>query len=246
MNSWTRISALVGMAAALLFTDASPGYAADAVPVATSTALIAGMSADEIVKRMTCANAQRASALRSYEGRRSYWLSYRGFPSSRDAELEVVAHYSAPEGKSFDVIGESGSKMMQNKVFSKLLESEREAASAENQPQTALTPANYRFTLLGTRPSPYGGCYRLGVEPRRDDKFLYRGEVCVNAADYAVETIDAEPAKNPSMWIKKTRIEQHYQKIGQFWLPAWNQTVTNVRLGGTATLNILYSGYDLR
>jgi hypothetical protein len=100
--------------------------------------------------------------------------------------------------------------------------------------------------LLGSRPSPYGGCYRLGVEPRSDNKFLYRGEICVNAADFAVESIDAEPARNPSFWIKKTRIEHRYQKIGQFWVPASNQTVTNVRLGGTATLSILYSGYALR
>ena len=84
------------------------------------------------------------------------------------------------------------------------------------------------------------------MEPRRDNKFLYRGEICVNAADFAVETIDAEPAKNPSFWTKKTRIEHRYQKIGQFWLPAFNQTVTNVRLGGTAMLSIVYSDYEFR
>ena len=31
----------------------------------------------------------------------------------------------------------------------------------------------------------------------------------------------------------------------QLFLPLL-QTVTNVRLGGTATLNIVYSGYDVR
>jgi hypothetical protein len=136
--------------------------------------------------------------------------------------------------------------MLQTKVLLKLLESEREAARPENQRQTALTSANYTFTLLGSRPSPYGGCYRLGVEPRRENKFLYRGEICVNAADFAVETIDAEPARNPSFWIKRTRIEHRYQRIGLFWLPASNRSITSVRLGGTATLSILYSGYELR
>jgi hypothetical protein len=188
----------------------------------------------------------RAAALSAYDGRRSYSLSYRGFPSDRDAQEEVVAHYTAPASKSFDVISGRGSKLIQSKVFAKLLESEREAAYAENQRQTALTPENYTFTLVGSRPSPYGGCYLLGVEPRREDKFLYRGEICVNAADFAVESIDAEPAKNPSFWIKKTRIEHRYGKIGQFWLPASNHTVTIMRMGGTATLNIMYSGYDLR
>lgn len=242
-----RISSLVRTAAVLAFLTAAPwAAAANPVPVSTTTALVPGMSVDEIVGRMLQANQRRALALHSYDGRRSYSLSYHGFPSDRDAEIEVIAHYSAPESKSFDVISESGSKVMQSKVFTKLMETEREAAFAENQPQAALTPANYRFTLLGSRPSPYGGCYRLGVEPRREDKYLYRGEICVNAAEFAVESIDAEPAKSPSFWIKKTRIEHRYQKIGEFWLPASNQTITSVRLGGTATLNILYSGYDLR
>jgi hypothetical protein len=246
MEIQLRTSTLIRIAAALVFIVAAPpSFAADPALVATSSALTPGMCVEEIVARLDRNSEQRAVALHAYEGTRSYRLTYRGFPSNRDAKLEVIAHYQAPESKSFDVIFESGSKMMQDKVFSKLLESEREAAHAENQRETALTPANYAFTLLGSRPSPYGGCYRLGVEPRRDNKFLYRGEICVNAADFAVETIDAEPAKNPSFWVKKVWIEHRYQKIGQFWLPAFNQTVTSVRMGGTATLNIVYSGYDL-
>jgi len=79
----------------------------------------------------------------------------------------------------------------------------------------------------------------------RDNKYLFRGEICVNGNDFAVEPIDAEPAKNPSIWIKKTRIEHQYEKIGEFWLPAFNKSVTNVLLGGTATLTIQYTDYKL-
>ena len=245
MNRRLRASLLFG-AAVLLSAVSSLLHAADVAPVATSTALAPGLRVEEIVARMEHQNEQRAATLRSYEGKRSYWLSYRGFPSDRQAGMEVVAHYESPANKSFDVVSDSGSKWIQSKVFLKLLESEREAAHAETQRQTALTSENYKFTLLGSRPSPYGGCYRVAVEPRRDNKFLYRGEICINAADFAVESIDAEPAKNPSFWIKKTRIEHRYQKIGQYWLPASNETVSSVRLGGTATLKILYSDYELR
>jgi len=234
------------VAMVVLLVVAPAAFAADPAPVATASALTPGMTADEIVARLDRNSEQRAAALRAYEGRRSYRLIYHGFPSNREAGIDVTAHYQAPESKSFDVVSESGSKMLQSRVLLKLLESEREAACAENQRQTALTTDNYTFTLLGSRPSPYGGCYRLGVEPRRENKFLYRGEICVNAVDFAVETIDAEPARNPSFWIKKTRIEHRYQKIGLFWLPASNRSVTSVRLGGTATLSIVYSGYELR
>jgi hypothetical protein len=241
-----RFFLLVRIYLALVFMVATQAaFAVDPLPTATSGSLVAGMNADEIVARLNRNNEQRAAALRAYESKRSYLLTYRGFPSNREAALEVVAHYQAPETKSFNVVSQSGSKLIQSKVFQKLLESEQEAAHGENRSQTALTADNYKFTLLGSRPSPYGGCYRLGVEPRRENKFLYRGEICVNAEDFAVESIDAEPAKNPSFWIKRTRIEHRYRKIGQFWLPASNQSVTNVRLGGTATLNILYSDYEL-
>jgi hypothetical protein len=239
----TQLGCLTYATLAVALLMAVQAVAAD---VPTSTALCEKMSVEEIVLRLKRSNEQRAATLRAYEGRRSYSLSYHGFPSDREAGEEVVVRFTAPESKSFEVISESGSKMIQAKVFAKLLESESEAAHAENQRETALTQENYIFTLLGSRPSTHGGCYRLGVEPRRENKFLYRGEICVNAADFAVESIDAEPAKNPSFWIKKTRIEHRYEKVGQFWLPAWNQTVTNVRLGGTATLSIVYSGYELR
>ncbi|MDR3764630.1 MAG: hypothetical protein P4M01_11085 [Acidobacteriota bacterium] len=204
------------------------------------------LPAAEIVSRMTAANQQRAALLHGYQGHRSYQLEYQGFPNHREAALEVVAHYAAPGSKQFDVVGESGSKMLQSKVLMKLLESEREAASGSARHNSDLTAGNYSFTLLGTRPSPYGGCYLLGVSPRREDKFLYRGEICVNAADFAVESINAEPARSPSFWIKKTHIEHRYQKIGEFWLPASNRTVTNVRLGGTATLKIEYTNYNVQ
>ena len=233
-------------AAAVDHRNLPPRYAADVAPIATSTSIAPGLKVDEIVARMEERNQQRSASLRGYEGKRSYSLSYRGFPGDREAEMDVVAHYESPANKSFDVVSGSGSKWIQSKVLLRLLEGEREAAHAENQRKTALTPDNYKFTLLGSRPSPYGGCYRVAVQPRRENKFLYRGEICVNAVDFAVESIDAEPAKNPSFWIKKTRIEHRYEKIGQFWLPASNESVSNVRLGGVATLKIVYSGYELR
>jgi hypothetical protein len=247
MRRQLRSSFPIRSAAAFTFLFvALQAFAVDPAAAANTSALRSGVSVEEIVAQLVRNNRQRAATLRSYQEKRHYLLTYRGFPSNRDAEIEVVVHYEPPGNKSFEVVSESGSKMMQTKVFSRLLESEREAANAEGQRQTALSNENYAFSLLGTRPSPYGGCYRLRVEPRREDKYLYRGEICVNAADFAVESIDAELARNPSFWIKKTRIEHRYRKVGQFWLSASDQTISSIRLGGTATLSITYSEYEMR
>ena len=184
--------------------------------------------------------------MKGYTGERNYNLDYRGFPGNREANMVVTTSFTAPMTKNFLVISESGSKLIQTRVLRKLLESEKEAASPENQHRTAMTPENYSLTLIGTRPSKQGGCYLLKAEPRRDNKFLYRGEICVNAKDFAIESIDAEPAKNPSFWISKTRIEHRYEKVGEFWLPVSNKSLTTVRLGGTATLTIDYKDYKLQ
>ena len=57
--------------------------------------------------------------------------------------------------------------------------------------------------------------------------------------------IEAEPAKNPSFWIKKTDIHHSYNKVGDFWLPSENQSVSAVRGGGRAVLTIKYLNYEI-
>ena len=81
--------------------------------------------------------------------------------------------------------------------------------------------------------------------PKMKNKFLYRGKIWVDAKDFAVVRIKAEPAVNPSFWIKRTEIEHTYEKIGQFWLPAENRTESVIRLGGVAHLSIEYKDYKI-
>jgi hypothetical protein len=85
----------------------------------------------------------------------------------------------------------------------------------------------------------------LEVEPKRIDKFLYHGRIWVDARDFAVVRLEAEPSKNPSFWTKKADIEQVYTKVSDFWLPAYNHSVTAIRLGGRADLTIEYKDYEI-
>ena len=234
----------------IFFLAFTAGYTAGAfaqseAPDAGSPASLPSITSEEIVTKLVQANARRAHDLLDFTGKRIYNLDYQGIPGHREANMAVTAHYSAPATKSFDIISESGSKWIVNHVMKKLLDGEKDSANPGNQHRTALTTDNYKFALLGTRPSQYGGCYLLRVEPVLDSKYLFRGKICVNGKDFAVETIDAEPAKNPSFWIKNTHIEHQYMKIGEFWLPASNKSVTKVLLGGTATLTINYTDYRL-
>ena len=101
------------------------------------------------------------------------------------------------------------------------------------------------FTLVAYDRTPNGSTYVLKVEPRTNDKFLYRGQIWVDGEDFAVTRLEAEPAKNPSFWTKNSEIEQVYMKVGDFWLPARNRSISTIRLGGRAELTIDYNDYEI-
>jgi hypothetical protein len=198
-----------------------------------------------IVQKLQQANARRADALRCYQGKRAYTLNYQGFPGARSASMAVEATYTAPDKKRFDVVNQDGSKMLLNRVLLKLLDSEKEALQEPNKLATELNPRNYDFAYLQMDNTAYGPAYVLQVTPRTNTKFLYKGKIWVDAADFAVVRIDGEPGKNPSFWINHTRIDQRYGKFGDFWLPVHNQSVTHSRFGGDAVLNIEYTDYHI-
>jgi outer membrane lipoprotein-sorting protein len=205
----------------------------------------APLPVEQVVKRLEEKNAERTAALKQYEATRIYRMQYRGFPSDRDAEMVIHMAFRSPNSKEFRVVSQTGSKLIIDRVFRKLLEGELEAADEENRQRTALTTENYDFALAGYEPAPEGGRYILNLTPRTKNKFLYRGKIWVDAKDFAVVRIKGEPGKNPSFWIKKIDVEHSYEKVGDFWLPAQNRTESVVRLGGVAHLSIEYKDYKI-
>ena len=202
-------------------------------------------SVDQIVQKMIAANAKRSERLRGFTGKRNYRVDYHGFPGGRDAEMQVEATYLAPDNKTFKIVSQTGSKLLINHVFLKLLDSEKEYLQESTRRASELSPRNYRFSLEGMDHSPDGDCYVLSVTPLEKSTFLYRGKIWVDTRDYAVVRIQGEPAKNPSLWISHTEIDHRYKKFGEFWLPVHNESVTQVRLGGKAVLTIDYSDYQI-
>ncbi len=202
------------------------------------------LSVSAVVEKIMIANARRLAELRSFEGKRWYHLEYHGLFGSRNASMEVLATYTAPDQHNFSVTSQSGSKLLLNRVLLKLLDSEKEAF--QNHKQVELSPENYNFTLVGTEKIPSGDtCYVLAVKPVKPNKFLYVGKIWVDARDFGVVRMQGEPAKAPSFWVRDTQIDSSWEKVGGFWFIAHNRSVSHIRMGGTATLNIDYGDYQV-
>ena len=228
------------MLAAVLCAAAMPLAASDAAAPSVSP-----LPLDQVVENLVRRNEERAQALRAAESTRIYHLAYRGFPSDREAEMTVRAVYTSPSTKDFEVISQKGSKIILDRVFKKLLEGEQEAAQPSMHDRTLVNRANYDFELVRYEPSTGGGQYVLKLSPKSKNKYLYRGQIWVDANDFAITRIEAEPAQNPSFWTKKSEIHHEYVKVQGFWLPARNESISYIRLGGRATLTIEYKDYKV-
>jgi hypothetical protein len=242
IQSSTRLFLFLAVAVVYAF-----GADADSGPLPPSITT-APLSVEQVVNNLVLNDVERAQALRHYESTRVYHLAYRGFPGDRDAEMTVEATYDSPSTKSFKVISQTGSKLITDRVFKRLLDSEKEAAAPEMHARTLLNRDNYDFALIGFESSgvespDQGSQYVLAVYPKVKSKYLYRGKVWVDGTDFAVTRIDAEPAQNPSFWTKKNEIHHEYMKVQDFWLPRRNESVSYIRLGGRATLTIEYNNY---
>ncbi|HXZ80841.1 MAG TPA: hypothetical protein VEG30_12995 [Terriglobales bacterium] len=213
---------------------------------APATKLDSPLTVDQVVDRLERKNAERKQEMARLEGRRIYRLVYRGFPGDREAQMQVRCVYQNPDDKQFFIQQSSGSKVILDKVFQKLLEGEQEATQPQNEQRSILSRDNYSFTLVAYEQGPEGTTYVLQVEPKSKNRFLYVGRIWVDGDDFAVKKIRAEPAKNPSFWTKKNEIEHEYMKVGDFWVPVRNRSVSSTRLGGTATLTIEYSDYEIK
>ena len=94
---------------------------------------------------------------------------------------------------------------MMNRILKKLLETEQESLEINIVTVFEITSDNYDFALLES-PDINGGCsYVLDAQPRTVNRFLFRGKIWLDSDDFAVCRIEAEPAKNPSFWIRKPR-----------------------------------------
>lgn len=219
------------------------------VPLANSPTLkaqeatVSGPMTATIVEGMQRHERLQSNTLQTYKGVRHYSVTYKGFAKTIAASMDVEVEYDVSSGKSFRIVSQKGSGMLCEKVLKRALDSEREASLDKST--TALNGQNYRFNLIGNDRLEERPVYVLSVDPISPSKFLYKGKIWVDAADFAVAKMEVQPAKNPSFWISRTLIHHTNHLTNGFWLPEQNQSETKVRIGGTATMLIEYQSYRI-
>lgn len=145
-----------------------------------------------------------------------------------------------PGGKfTFEIISETGSDYIRDKVLRPILETEAEvlASGAGSRSRSALTPANYE---LGGGEVMESGLIKLFAKPRRKDVSLIDGAVFVTSGDADLVRIEGRMAKNPSFWTTRVNLVRYYDRVGGVRVPIRLESTAQIRFAGESTLSMVY------
>ena len=128
-------------------------------------------SADDVVSRMMRSDIERRSELTGYTALRRYVVV------SKDRQAEMVVRLDcSPEGtKQFTIISEEGSSAIRKHVFYKMLREESEMSRRETRDSSRITPANYKFYLVGRQNLDTGPAYVLTIFPENREGTPHTG-----------------------------------------------------------------------
>jgi hypothetical protein len=217
---------------------------AASVQAAENSPAIASLSGEELFSRLMEHNRQRESLLRGYTVQRAYSAAN---PSGKlYAAEEVRMKYTAPDTKTFITLSARGSWLVRDLVFSRLMQSESSAAHGRERTDSSIAPANYRFEAVGAGEVAGRRCYVVQAIPLRKNKYLFEGQIWIDAEEFAIARIAARPASNPSFWIRHVEFVRTYSKVGSVWLPSRDETVADIVIHGRKVLTIDHHDYVLK
>jgi len=201
----------------------------------------AGLTADDIIARMLERNRLRNEQLQRYSAVRTYEI--RNPEGKLAAQAVVHVDYRAPDKKTFNKTSEEGSGIVRHLVFDRLIQSESETSSGREHRNSAITTANYTFTLAGEEDLGPNHCFVLEATPKRKEKYLFEGKIWIDAEDFAIAKIAGHPAKKPSFWINRADFVRQYQRIDGFWLPCRDETSVEVKMYGRRVFTVDHQQY---
>jgi len=201
-----------------------------------------------IIRGIDAAVYSRADNVLAFTDTEHYAV-YRGSDETHPAaEMAVTDNYRKGVGKSYDILSQSGSSIIQKIGLHPLLENEKSINDPARVSQSWFTSANYNMKLRsGAIQSIHGRlCYTLEITPKREAPNMIIGRIWVDAKDYTLVKIEGIASKSPSPFAGTTHMMREYINIGGYSMAAHAHAESDSFLFGRTVVVIDYSNYHLQ
>jgi hypothetical protein len=211
------------------------------VPLTGQVTTTHSPSADEVIARMLAHEMQRETAAHGYTGIRQYDLENPLFAKHAHLVANVTCD---PDGTMhFQIVSKEGWSSG-NISLRQALEMESEFSRPMTRPMTQINKDNYTLQMMGTTLLNGRTAYVIDVVPKRQEVYLFRGRIWVDAEDFALARIEGQLAKTPSIWIRTVHFTLEFRKNGEYWFPSLSTSTSDVRVFGPTSVNIQFLDYS--
>ncbi|MEE9235369.1 MAG: sigma-E factor regulatory protein RseB domain-containing protein [Candidatus Acidoferrales bacterium] len=201
------------------------------------------LRAETIIQRSLEQNRQREQWLAGYQVSRHYHLENEVLENDSDMKVEVS--YKSPDQLHFEILSQQGSGFVADRIWRRILEAEQEALKPLLKQRSAITLENYSFELRGEEMLAGRPAYVLAVTPKREDTFLFLGQIWIDQQDFALARAEGTMPKRPSFWIRKIEFVRTFKKVGPLWFAKRTEGTVEVLLLGTTWITITSGDYQI-
>ena len=224
------------------------GAIAGAVLLSTSLIVPAQqIDAAATIQSVDRAVMARVNGIEKYTVTEHYAL-YRNHDETHPAaEMTVKTTYLRETGKSYEVVSESGSKILRSVVLGSILDNEKKINVPGVREGSWLVSANYDMKLKTGKVEQVGGrdCVALTVSPRRKTPYLIEGTIWVDVKDGTIVQVEGESSKSPSMFAGPTQLIRQYVNIDGFSEATHARAVSSSAVFGETVIKIDYLDYRM-
>jgi hypothetical protein len=178
-----------------------------------------------------------------------HYIVYRGSDETHPAaEMTARDSYTKGAGKTYTILAQSGSGIVQKFGLKPLIDNEEQINKPGNVEQSWFTSANYDMKLKSPDPVQVNGrgCYVLAITPKHKAPQLVDGTLWIDAKGGSIVQVQGIASKSPSPFAGTTHMMRQYVNIGGYPMATHARAESKSALFGRTVVVIDYSNYKLQ
>jgi hypothetical protein len=205
-------------------------------------------TSDSIVRKVDAAVKARIDNLAGYTVTEHYVVYRSNDEIHPAAEMTVKTAYEQNSGKSYKIVSQAGSAVMQNLVLAAILDNEKRLNRPGIRESAWITSANYEMNLKpgGSQSIDGRDCIALILIPRRKAPYLFAGTLWVDSKDGSIVQLQGTASKSPSLVTGPARVSRQYANIGGYSEATHARAVSDSSMLGETIVKIDYYDYQIR
>ena len=206
------------------------------------------MDAASVIQLVDAAVKARIDHIAAYSVTEHYAV-YRGKDETHPAaEMTVRTEYKAETGKSYTILSQTGSQVIQSLVLGAILDNEKRLNQPGIREGSWFTSANYEMKLKSDASQRLDGrdCLVLTLTPKRKAPYLIEGTLWVDAKDGSIVQVQGTGSKSPSVFTGPTQMTRQYAIVAGFAQATHARAVSNSFLFGKTVVTIDYRDYQVQ